>query len=73
MVGELREYHPPLPTCVVMHNFWAMEQGLQRARETRNFIRNMAIMAGLLVATGLIDRPLDRGVQKQMSSAIMRL
>lgn len=37
---------------VVMHNFWAMEPGLQSAHEMQNFIKNMAIMAGLLVVAG---------------------
>ena len=37
---------------VVMHNFWAVEDGLQKGHEMQNFIKNMAIMAGLLVLTG---------------------
>ena len=37
---------------LVMHDFWSMEQGLQRAHETQNFIKNMAIMAGLLIVAG---------------------
>lgn len=41
-----------LVISVVMHDFWAMEQGLQRAHEMQNFIKNMAIMAGLLVLSG---------------------
>lgn len=41
-----------LVISIVMHNFWAMEEGLQRAHETQNFIKNMAIMAGLLVLAG---------------------
>ena len=41
-----------LVISVVMHNFWAMEQGVQQAHETQNFIKNMAIMAGLLVLAG---------------------
>jgi putative oxidoreductase len=41
-----------LVISLVMHNFWAMEQGLQRAHEMQNFIKNMAIMAGLLVLAG---------------------
>jgi len=41
-----------LVISVVMHNFWALEEGLQRAHETQNFIKNMAIMAGLLVLAG---------------------
>jgi len=42
-----------LVISIVMHNFWAMDAGLQQAHETQNFIKNMAIMAGLLVAAGL--------------------
>jgi len=38
-----------LVISLVMHNFWSMEEGLQRAHEMQNFIKNMAIMAGLLV------------------------
>lgn len=41
-----------LVISLVMHDFWAMEQGLQRAHEMQNFIKNMAIMAGLLVLAG---------------------
>lgn len=41
-----------LVISIVMHNFWAIEEGLQRAHETQNFIKNMAIMAGLLVVAG---------------------
>ncbi len=37
---------------LVMHDFWTMEEGLQRAHETQNFIKNLAIMAGLLVLAG---------------------
>lgn len=37
---------------IVLHNFWVMEDGVQRAHETQNFIKNMAIMAGLLVLAG---------------------
>jgi len=41
-----------LVISLVMHNFWVMEEGLQRAHETQNFMKNMAIMAGLLVLAG---------------------
>ena len=37
---------------LVMHDFWTMEEGLQRAHEAQNFIKNLAIMAGLLVLAG---------------------
>jgi putative oxidoreductase len=36
---------------LVMHDFWTMEAGLQRAHETQNFFKNMGIMAGLLILT----------------------
>ena len=35
-----------------MHNFWNYEAGLERAHEMQNFIKNMAIMAGLLFVAG---------------------
>ncbi len=41
-----------LVISIVMHDFWSMEEGLQRAHEMQNFIKNMAIMAGLLVVAG---------------------
>ncbi len=41
-----------LVISVVMHDFWSMEEGLQQQHEMQNFIKNMAIMAGLLVLAG---------------------
>ena len=41
-----------LVISLVLHDFWTMEDGLQKAHETQNFIKNMAIMAGLLVLAG---------------------
>ncbi|MCP5181056.1 MAG: DoxX family protein [Pseudomonadales bacterium] len=32
-----------------MHNFWSYPDGLERAHETQNFVKNLAIMAGLLL------------------------
>lgn len=37
---------------LVMHDFWTMEEGLQRSHETQNFFKNMGIMAGLLALSG---------------------
>lgn len=42
-----------LVISLFMHDFWAMEEGLQRAHEMQNFIKNMAIMAGLLYVAGI--------------------
>ena len=36
-----------------MHNFWGMEEGVARMPEMQNFVKNMAIMGGLLVAATL--------------------
>lgn len=41
---------------LVMHDFWTLEEGLQRAHETQNFIKNLAILAGLLVLSGAKQR-----------------
>lgn len=35
-----------------MHDFWNYEEGLERAHETQNFIKNMAIVAGLMYIAG---------------------
>lgn len=42
-----------LVISIYMHDFWGMEEGLQRAHEMQNFIKNMAIMAGLLYVAGV--------------------
>ena len=34
---------------IVMHDFWNVYEGLSQAHETQNFVKNLAIMAGLLV------------------------
>jgi len=41
-----------LVISLFMHDFWNMEEGLQQAHELQNFIKNMAIMAGLMFAAG---------------------
>lgn len=34
---------------IIMHDFWNVYEGLSQAHETQNFVKNLAIMAGLLV------------------------
>jgi len=46
-----------LVISLFMHNFWAMEAGMEQAHETQNFVKNMAIMAGLMYAAGVSVRP----------------
>ena len=38
-----------LVISIYMHNFWSMEEGVARMHEMQNFVKNMAIMGGLLV------------------------
>jgi putative oxidoreductase len=42
-----------LVISVYMHNFWDMEEGIQRNHELQNFTKNMGIMAGLLIVAAL--------------------
>ncbi len=42
-----------LVISLFMHDFWNMEAGMERAHETQNFIKNLAIMAGLMYVAGV--------------------
>ena len=43
-----------LVISLVMHDFWTLPAGeLQTGHETQNFVKNMAIVAGLLAVAGL--------------------
>ncbi len=41
-----------LAISFVMHDFWNVTDVAQRQHETQNFVKNMAIMAGLMVLAG---------------------
>jgi putative oxidoreductase len=41
-----------LVISIYMHNFWGMAEDMERGHEMQNFIKNMAIMAGLLMLSG---------------------
>ena len=45
-----------------MHNFWDMASGIQKDHELQNFVKNMGIMAGLLILSG--SNPGKYSVQK---------
>jgi putative oxidoreductase len=47
-----------LVISIFMHDFWSMEAGMEQAHETQNFIKNLAIMAGLLFVAG--SEPVQR-------------
>ncbi len=38
-----------LVISLVMHNFWSMEDGVNKLHETQNFFKNIGIMSGLLL------------------------
>ncbi|MFT6778113.1 MAG: putative oxidoreductase [Paraglaciecola sp.] len=38
---------------IYMHNFWTLPEGMERGHEIQNFIKNMAIMAGLLIISNM--------------------
>lgn len=42
-----------LVISLYMHNFWDMAEGTARGHEMQNFVKNMAIMAGLLCLSAL--------------------
>ena len=42
-----------LVISIFMHNFWSMEDGINKTHETQNFFKKMGIMAGLLMISSL--------------------
>ena len=43
-----------------MHDFWNVYEGVSQALETQNFVKNLAIFAGLLVLSGAEGLPQRR-------------
>ena len=43
-----------------MHDFWNVYEGVSRAHETQNFVKNLAVFAGLLVLSSAEDLPQHR-------------
>ena len=55
---------------IVMHDFWNVYEGLSQAHETQNFVKNLAIMAGLLLlgsVPGEQPLSLDKRLSQQSS------
>lgn len=59
-----------LVISLVIHDFWTMEDGLARAHETQNFVKNLGIMAGLLAIAGLGAGPFSRDARKQQQGKV---
>ncbi|MCB1685222.1 MAG: DoxX family protein [Pseudomonadales bacterium] len=45
-----------LVISLFMHNFWTYEAGMEQNHEMQNFIKNLAIMAGLMCVAGTPER-----------------
>ena len=43
-----------------MHDFWNVYEGVSQAHETQNFVKNLAVFAGLLALSGAEDLPQHR-------------
>ena len=54
-----------LAISIFMHDFWFMEEGQQQAHELQNFIKNMAIMAGLLYMAGVTPVANERATKNE--------
>lgn len=50
-----------LVISIFMHDFWNVYEGTDQGHETQNFIKNMAIMAGLLFVTGSAGKRSESG------------
>ncbi len=48
-----------LVISIFMHGFWDLPEGSSVAHETQNFVKNMAIMAGLLIVAANGTGPLS--------------
>jgi putative oxidoreductase len=42
-----------LVISIYVHDFWDMAGGIEQGHELQNFVKNMVIMAGLLIVTAL--------------------
>ena len=60
-----------LVISIFMHNFWSMEDGINKTHETQNFFKNMGIMAGLLMVSLPGGGPIEHRFQKRISILIV--
>ena len=58
-----------LVISLAMHDFWNVEAGIQQAHETQNFVKNLAIMAGLMALAGG-QRTLAMSVDKAKNDVV---
>lgn len=48
-----------VPTSVIMHNFWAIDDPQQKQMELVNFLKNMAMLGAALMLLSVRDWPLS--------------
>lgn len=48
-----------VPVTLIFHGFWSIEDLTARAQEQRTFMKNLAIMGGVLMIAGLGSGPLS--------------
>lgn len=48
-----------IPVTLIFHGFWGIEDLAARAQEQRTFMKNLAIMGGVLMIAGLGSGPLS--------------
>ena len=48
-----------IPVTVIMHNFWALEEGPERMGQMINFMKNVSIMGGVTMVLALGAGPLS--------------
>jgi putative oxidoreductase len=55
-----------VPTSLLMHDFWKLEAGMERQTQQINFLKNLALIGGLLAiaSAGTGSFSLDQGVEK---------
>ena len=45
----INSYNTNIVINIYIHDFWPLTDGINKAHETQNFVKNLAICAGLLV------------------------
>jgi putative oxidoreductase len=65
--GALALFLFMIPTTIIFHNFWSVPDA-ERMMQMMNFMKNLAIMGGLLVIVGLGSGPLSFDHRRQKNS-----
>jgi len=58
-VGALGLFVFLIPTTLMFHNFWAVAAGMEQMNQQAHFLKNLAIMGGLLMVAAYGPGPLS--------------